>query len=220
MLVDLLFTSALTFGTSEESIALIHQWISEGKVWNTVGGKKVELSIKISPEQRNQMLIKVSSSREIATDVKLALVEKTLKDDKTELAEYCKLSCNAALPDADNKAVLWMKIIDPESKYSLYEMAAITRCLFPGNQADLQEPFIEKFFEVIQSVFELKAKAFSMRYYIFLSPAKFANKDIFEKFKAYAKENKDGRKDLQNKISDDIENMEAYFKGQALYKKL
>ena len=48
------------------------------------------------------------------------MLEKTIGDDKSDIAENVRLSCYASLPDPEQKAKTWQEITDSESKESKY----------------------------------------------------------------------------------------------------
>jgi len=48
------------------------------------------------------------------------LLELTLGDDKSDLAENCRAGCLASLPDPEVKARVWQEVTDPNNTDSLY----------------------------------------------------------------------------------------------------
>ena len=57
-------------------------------------------------------------------DKKLELLQKTLGEDKSDLAINTRLTCMAGLPEAEGKAETWKAIIDVHSEESLKERRA------------------------------------------------------------------------------------------------
>jgi len=50
----------------------------------------------------------------------MQLLEATLGDDKSDLAENCRAFCLAGLPDPEVKARVWAEVTDPDSTDSVY----------------------------------------------------------------------------------------------------
>ena len=63
-------------------------------------------------------------SKHFGLDQKMALLESTLGDDKSDLAENCRISCMSGLPDPEVKARVWAEITDSHSTDSAYVRTA------------------------------------------------------------------------------------------------
>ena len=57
-------------------------------------------------------------------EFKEELLEKTLGDDKSDIAQRVRLTCNSGLPDPENKAKIWKEITNVTSKESIYDRSA------------------------------------------------------------------------------------------------
>ena len=71
------------------------------------------------------MIIKVIfKSSHFSYEQKMDLLELTLGEDKSDLAENCRASCMASLPDPEVKANVWREITDPSTTLSNYVIQA------------------------------------------------------------------------------------------------
>lgn len=204
---QLIVTALLQFARSEDQKLLVKKWLEDK-------------TMDFTPEQTYSALISVFQSTQISLEDKRALEAVVLKDDTSDLAGYCRLSLESALPDAAAKAKQWDSVIDKDCKYSRYEITAVCKALFPKNQTDLAAPYIEKFFQEMPKVFKEKTLQTSEMVFIFLSPSRFANKDVLALYKKTLAEFRESplfSKTLEQKLREDIERVELYIDGQELY---
>jgi hypothetical protein len=68
---------------------------------------------------------------------KMDLMEEWLGNDKSDLAENCRIGCMAALHDVDGKAATWAALIDPNSTDSLKESIAKMSGFYSRKQLDI-----------------------------------------------------------------------------------
>lgn len=60
----------------------------------------------------------------MTTDEKNGLLEKVLKDDKSDIAKSVRLQCEVSIADPAIKAKAWEDITDPNSPFSMKEKQA------------------------------------------------------------------------------------------------
>ena len=99
---------------------------------------------------------------------------------------------------------------------SNYDQAAVMQTLLPLNQRDIVEPYINKFFEVAIDIFKNRTNDDRTSFFYYLSPSKFADEEILEKYKLLLK-HPEATSSLKKSTSDEIERIEKYLKGQKLY---
>lgn len=87
-------------------------------------------------------------------EAKLVLLEKTLGDDKSDIAQNTRDTCMALLPTPESKAQVWQAITDVTSTESIYKRSAKMGGFYSYKQMDLIKPYFEKFFEELPKIYE------------------------------------------------------------------
>ena len=77
------------------------------------------------------------------TERKIQLLDATLGDDKIELAENCRLTCLASLPDPEVKERTWQELVDPKCKESPFVKAAKIEGFYAQSQLDIVRPYFD-----------------------------------------------------------------------------
>lgn len=112
-LVDNLFA----FVSEKSHIDISLKWHETGVISNEQGEELFKLSAK-----HKQSIVKiVFADISYPVEFKNELINKTLGDDKSDIAENLRAACDALLPDADSKRKTWEIITDVESKESIYK---------------------------------------------------------------------------------------------------
>lgn len=114
-IVDQLFG----FLSAEANIRSALMWLEQSKIM--VGDQNL---YDLQKSHKMSILRLLFKSKYFGLDQKMALLESTLGDDKSDLAENCRASCMAGLPDAEVKAQIWAEITNPSSKDSVYVKSA------------------------------------------------------------------------------------------------
>lgn len=70
-----------------------------------------------------------------------------LGDDKSDIAKGCRLTCEAANPDPETKALIWSQLVDPKSSFSLYERRSKMEGFYSWDQLDILDEYFDKFYE-------------------------------------------------------------------------
>jgi len=97
------------------------------------------------------------------------LLQVTLGEDQSDLAERCRASCLAGLPDPAVKARVWSELTDPASKDSLYVKSAKMQGFYSADQLAIVEPYFERFFDVLVFMHEKTTyKEFSTFFHMML----------------------------------------------------
>ena len=93
----------------------------------------------------------------------------TLGDDRSDLSENCRATCESSLPDPEIKARVWAEVTDPSNTDSLYKRRAKIEGFYAFSQFDIVEPYFDKFFDVLPMVYEkMTHKNFEGFFYGFL----------------------------------------------------
>lgn len=93
------------FGTlaSEENIRTALGWMEQSKITDSDGQTIYELKAA----HKHSILRVVFKSLDFTVEQKMDLLETTLGEDKSDLAENCRAACLAGLPDPEVKARVW-----------------------------------------------------------------------------------------------------------------
>ena len=75
---------------------------------------------ELKTSHKHTILRTIFKSKSFTTEQKMDLLETTLGDDKSDLAENCRAGCLAGLPDPEVKARVWQEVTDPNNTDSLY----------------------------------------------------------------------------------------------------
>jgi len=87
----------------------------------TVGDQQL---FDLQKKHKHSILSLLFKSKHFELDHKMALLESTLGDDKSDLAENCRAKCISGLPDPEVKARVWAEITDPNNTDSTYVKSA------------------------------------------------------------------------------------------------
>ena len=146
-IVDSLFA----FLSDIEHLKLAQTWLQEGSIRATVGGPDL---YSLSKRNKNSILVKLFEEPSISIELKSQLLEQTLGDDKSDLAQNTRDTCFAITADPANKAQVWAQITDVNSKESIYTRSAKMSGFYSVKQVDLVMPYWDKFFEVLPNIYE------------------------------------------------------------------
>ena len=81
------------------------------------------------------------------------LLDRTLGNDSSNMAEATRASCIASLPDAEVKQKVWEQIIDPDSPDSPIVKKAKMQGFYSAEQQDIVKPYIDRYFEVLPDLY-------------------------------------------------------------------
>ena len=114
-IVDQLFG----FLSSKENIQAALGWLETGKI--TVGDAAL---YDITKNHKHTILKQLFASKHFQTTDKMELLEMTLGDEKSDLADRTRATCMASLPDPNVKAQIWKDLTDPANTESKYMKSA------------------------------------------------------------------------------------------------
>lgn len=159
-IVDQLFG----FLSSEDNLRMAVEWLKQCKI--TLDGQDI---FNLLPKHKHTILRVIFKSRIFDLETKMALLEETLGDDKSDLASNCRTSCLAGLPDPEVKARIWSEITDPNNSDSNYVRGAKMGSFYAADQLDIVEPYFDKFFDILPEMHEqMTHKAFEGFFYSML----------------------------------------------------
>lgn len=161
-------------------------------------------------------MIAVWGSREIPLDEKKRLLEKQLDSDKSDLALRKKLSCEAALPDAASKAKLWELYNEAEPSMSLHNMGASMGHFNKLNQLDIVEPYLDKFFDVIDNYYSTHNNLYSQTFFWSLSPGFLNNEKVLNKFRDVLAKADKTKASFVNQVKDQIQKIEMVIEAKKM----
>ena len=114
-IVDNLFS----FLSDVKHLELAQAWLESGVI--TLEGKEV---FKLSTKHKYSIMVRIFEEPSVSGEVKANLLEKTLGDDKSDMAQNIRETCTAILPKEDVKASIWQQITDVTSTDSIYKREA------------------------------------------------------------------------------------------------
>lgn len=97
---------------------------------------------------KQNILKTLCKSTLISTDEKKVMIEKVLKDDKSDTAERVRLTCEAAFASKENKDRVWAILTEENSKYTVYQREAMMGGFKAGDQ-ELMAPYADKYYEAL-----------------------------------------------------------------------
>jgi hypothetical protein len=94
---------------------MVLKWCKEGKT---------DSGYVLNKSHKNQILKIVFRSKDFSLVEKNSLFTLVHGDDTSDLAQNIRLTCMASLPDAGVKEEVWLELVAPQSKFSLYQRKA------------------------------------------------------------------------------------------------
>jgi len=138
------------FITTQDQVDLAQQWLKSGFIHTP---KEPTKSLnELLPNDKRMILKTLCRSTKISTDTKKELMEKVLKDDKSDIARRTRLTCEAASATLENKEKYWKILIDENTEYSIYDREAMISGFCSWDQLELCEPFSEKFYDALTTL--------------------------------------------------------------------
>jgi len=126
---------------------LVLVWLENSKIEN-----EGALVFELTTSHKHSVLRMLFKDPNFSKEMKLAVLEKTLGDDKSDPAEKTRIKCMSGLPDAESKEAAWLAITDVNSKESIAEREAKMSGFFSWNQLELNRPYFDKFYEVLKDM--------------------------------------------------------------------
>lgn len=134
-IVDNLFS----FVSHKDHIEIALKWLERGAILT----ENDEELFKLAAKHKYSILKVLHGDPSFPTDFKNELLNKTLGDDKSDITENVRETCNAAIPDAANKQKVWESLIDPTSEDSIYKRGARMSGFYNWKQLDLVRPYFD-----------------------------------------------------------------------------
>ena len=78
------------------------------------------------------------------------MLEKVLKDDKSDIAKTVRLQCEVSIADPAVKAQAWKDITDPNSSFSMKEKQAKMSGFYAWSQFDIVKPYFDLYYEELK----------------------------------------------------------------------
>ena len=125
---------------------------------------------KLGTRHKQSILKKIFEEPSISSEVKFELLEKVLGDDKSDIAQNTRETCNALIPTAESKEAVWLAITDVNSTDSIYKRSAKMGGFYSWKQLDLIRPYFARYFEVLPILYEKQAFKFIEAFFHSLLP--------------------------------------------------
>ena len=195
-IVDQLFG----FLSSKENIQAALGWLETGKI--TVGDAAL---YDITKTHKLTILKMLFKSKDFQTTDKMELLELTLGDEKSDLADRTRATCMASLPDPDVKAQIWKDLTDPNNTESKYMKDAKKLGFYAHNQIDILAPYFEEFYEILPKMkSQLSGQGFEGWFFGLLPRMVIEDRHIV-KLVALKQDTPETEKHFQNILQDGVE---------------
>ena len=119
-------------------------WLEQSKI--IVNGQEL---YDLQKTHKMAILRNLFKSTDFSLDQKMELLQGTLGEDQSDLAENCRATCMTSLPDPAVKERVWQELIDPNNTDSLYIKNAKMAGFYSLNQIDIVQPYFDKFFDIL-----------------------------------------------------------------------
>ena len=124
-------------------------WLEAGKITH-----EDKVLYELGTKHKYSIVKAYFASSSPTYESKKALLAKTVGDDKSDIAENLRHTCEASLPDPEKKAETWASVTDPNSNDSLHVRRAKMQGFYHWSQFDLCAPYFNKFYQDLQTVHE------------------------------------------------------------------
>jgi len=75
-------------------------------------------------------------------------------NDRSDIANEVRIFCRAATDNEKTKQKIWNELVSGSSEYSVKEKRVMMEGFFLFDQMEVCEPFVEKFFEALETLHE------------------------------------------------------------------
>ncbi|CDW89925.1 aminopeptidase n [Stylonychia lemnae] len=138
------------FASSPDHIKVCLDWLEIGAITSESG----EEIFKLAQKHKQSIVKLVFPDPSFDLEFKNALLEKTLGDDKSDIAVNVRETCNASLPDTENKRKVWDSLIDHTTQDSIYKRGARMSGFYNWKQLDIVQPYFDEFYEILPTIYE------------------------------------------------------------------
>ena len=114
---DSIVDSLWSFVTDKDHVEQVITWVKASSVQSADGTPIYELLAS----HKFQICKVLHKSTKVTPELKAEILEQVTKDDHSDLANQCRIACEATTPDLAVKERIWQEITDPKSTLSLYE---------------------------------------------------------------------------------------------------
>lgn len=203
-----LINNAISFACTHEHKLLLIQWLKEGiQVKDAV----------LSQHNKYAIIEKIYEDKEFPLEEKEKLLKQELDKDKSDEGQRAKKVCEAALPNAENKAKLWNWLLDENVKESEHMIFSAMAGFMSWEQEDLTKQYQEKYFDVLINVFEKRTKSYAQEFFYLMKPHD-NTPAILAKFEDILKNVKSEQKTLKKLLFEEIEDIKRVMRAQKIYR--
>lgn len=110
-------------------------------------------------------------------------IEKELEQDNTSNGQQAAATAKAAIPTAEAKAQVWADVVENNTLSNIVQRSAIAG-FFKGESAELTEPYVEKYFAEIESVWRERSHEISQQVIGGLYPSE-PSQELLERTEKY-----------------------------------
>ena len=186
-----------------DHLKLAQQWLDTGVIFRDLATKR-EL-FTLGQRHKYSILKRLFEEPSISTELKNQLLERTLGDDKSDIAQNTRDTCFALLPTAESKAQIWQQITDVNSTESIYKRAAKMGGFYSYKQIELTRPYFDQFYEVLPLIYEKQAFKYVESFFHSLLPRMEIKDEHIVKLLALKLQTPDNNTNFANLMNEGIE---------------
>jgi hypothetical protein len=138
------------FVIHQDHVKLSGNWLRGGFITSSDGKNLFELK----DNHKRTILKKLHQSKHLSIEEKATVLNETLKEDKSDLANGCRLVCEASSSDLAVKERIWIEITDPKSTFSFYERRSKCQGFYSWDYMEMNAPFAERFYDSLEGMQE------------------------------------------------------------------
>jgi len=113
-----------------------------------------------------------------------AAIDAELERDQTDAGQRHAAACRAALPDAEHKAAAWALLAESED-LGVEGVLAVSQAFTQPEHAELLTPYVERYFEVLPTIWATRSAHFRMLLGQMLFPYPAASPELVERIGAF-----------------------------------
>lgn len=124
-----------------------------------------EKVVTLKDNDKQSLMLSICKSNAVSLNERNLLVEKYFGKDMSDSAIENSYVCKSSYPDADVKAEMWEKAMNPKGGLSDNMREAIMRGFHQWDQFEVRKPYIEKFLATFFDVYNKQSYKFFKKFF-------------------------------------------------------
>ncbi len=202
-----ILNNIMAFACKPEHKKMMLQWLKEG-----TGVADATLS----QSNRYAVIGRAFEDPAFPREETQKLLDKELEKDKSDEGLRAKRACQAAIPTAENKAKHWEMFIDEKTKENDHMLFASMGGFNSWENLELLKPYVDKYFDVIASVFAKRSRTYAETFFMVLKPLE-ASEDVLHRYEGLLTKVKDEEKTFKKDVLEEISDLKRTLLAQKVY---